>query len=46
VSATLASYFIESDTKDEYEDVREQLARVEEKLDALIAGTELGRRDG
>jgi voltage-gated potassium channel len=36
VSATLASYFIESDTKDEYEDVRDQLARVEAKLDALL----------
>jgi voltage-gated potassium channel len=46
VSATLASYFIESDTKDEYEDVRDQLARVETKLDALIAEMELGRRDG
>jgi voltage-gated potassium channel len=46
VSATLASYFIESDTKDEYEDVREQLTRLEAKLDALIAKTELGRRDG
>jgi voltage-gated potassium channel len=46
VSATLASYFIESDAKDENEDVREQLTRLEAKLDALIAETELGRRDG
>jgi hypothetical protein len=38
VSATLASYFIESETTDEYEEVREQIARVEAKFDALLAG--------
>jgi voltage-gated potassium channel len=37
VSATLASYFIESDTNEEYEEMRTQLARVEAKLDALLA---------
>jgi voltage-gated potassium channel len=37
VSATLASYFIESETKDEYEEMRDQLARVEAKLDALLS---------
>lgn len=43
VSATLASYFIESETKDDNEEMREVLARVEAKLDALLA--EPGRAD-
>ena len=37
VSATLASLFVENDTKDDYEDIREQLVRVEAKLDALLS---------
>jgi hypothetical protein len=36
ISATLASLFVESETKDEYEEMRDQLARVEAKLDALL----------
>ena len=37
VSATLASLFVENDTKDDYEEIRDQLLRVEAKLDALLS---------
>ena len=37
VSATLASLFVENDTKDDYADIRDQMSRLESKVDALLA---------
>jgi voltage-gated potassium channel len=37
VSATLASLFVENDTKDDYAEIREQMGRLESKLDELLA---------
>ncbi len=40
VSATLASLFVENDTKDEYEDIRDQMTRLEAKMDKLLESSE------
>ncbi len=44
VSATLASLFVENDTKDEYEDLSEQMSRLEAKIDKLLDGSEASER--
>lgn len=42
VSATLASLFVENDTKDDYEDIRDQIGRLEAKVDALLEASGIG----
>jgi hypothetical protein len=42
VSATLASLFVENDTKDEYEDIRNQMSRLEAKMDELLEASRVG----
>jgi hypothetical protein len=37
VSATLASLFVENDTKDDYAEIQAQMSRLEAKLDDLLA---------
>ena len=40
VSATLASLFVENDTKDDYAEIRDQMSRLEAKVDALLLASE------